>query len=155
VKVTTKVESEAVVRRLQAQRRAMGQDVKRLGKNAAEARVLPTARAAAPGTRIAATLFVRSTTRRVYLSTRARGQLRRVVGLLEFGGTVRTPIVPRKAQALHFGGRFASRVTTPRHYRARAFMRGAVHLRQGAFSAELEKELTRVMKSRIEYGRTF
>jgi hypothetical protein len=53
-------------------------------------------------------------------------QSNRAVGLLEFGGVVRTEIKPRKAQALYFGGRFAANVKTPRHYRGQHFLSRAV-----------------------------
>jgi hypothetical protein len=57
------------------------------------------------GVPVGPTLYVRSTQRTAYLASRMRGKANRAVGLLEFGGVVRTEIKPRKAQALYFGGR--------------------------------------------------
>jgi hypothetical protein len=78
------------------------------------------------GVPVGPTLYVRSTQRTAYLASRMRGKANRAVGLLEFGGVVRTEIKPRKAQALYFGGRFAANVKTPRHYRGQHFLSRAV-----------------------------
>jgi hypothetical protein len=96
---------------------------------AGEKVALPEARRLAPSKtgELASSLAVKSTARSASLTTSLRGKKGRRVGLLEFGGTVKTQILPRKAKALYFGGRFAARVTAPRTIRGRHFLTRAVH----------------------------
>lgn len=119
---------------------------------AAEMTVLPRARAFAPRRtgRLAASLVVRRSGSRAYLTTSLAGKAARRAGLLEFGGTVRTPIVPkrkrargnrRRPAALHFGGRFAARVTTPRRYRGRRYMTRGVEAGLPAFTDQMARSV--------------
>lgn len=155
--VSIRVEDDAVRRGLAEQRRAIGQDVKRFALSSATRNVVPAARRKAPGQRWDRYIEARSTTRGAYLtlSGSLRGERRSIVALLEFGGVVRGKIVPVKGRALKIGDRYVARVTTPRRYRPREFMQGAVRENIGPFSADLERELLRVMRSRIEYARNF
>ena len=115
---------------------------------AANRAVLPYARQIAPRRRgtLAASLIARRAGGGVVLTTSLRGMLGRVAGLLEFGGTVRKEIRPRRKRArtdhsrhaaLAFGGRFAANVKTPRHYRARRFLTRAAEARRDEFGQEL------------------
>lgn len=152
--VSYEVHDEAVQRGLREQRRMIGQDIKRVAFRAAWAKVVPTAKVLAPSV-VSRGIIARSTTRGATLSTSFRGMQRRIAGLLEYGGVVRTPILPVKGTALKFGGRYVANVKTPRKYRAGLKMTAAVHARAPAFQAQLDQEMTAIMKRRIQYARTF
>lgn len=120
--------------------------------DAAETTVLPKARAFAPRKtgKLAASLVVRRSGSRVYLTTGLNGKEARRVGLLEFGGTVRSEIRPKRKRsrrgrgrpaALAFGGRFVSRVTTPRRYRGRHFMTRGVEAGLPGFTRQAAKSV--------------
>jgi hypothetical protein len=105
---------------------------------AGETEALPAARIAASrykisGVPIDSTLVIRATSRGAYLTTRLRGMFARAVGLLEYGGTVSTPLVPKGGGSGHFpigGGEFRSTITGPRTYQPRLFLSGAVQSRR-------------------------
>ena len=151
-----RVDDREVLAGLRAQRRAIRQDIKRITLDAAKREVLPVARASAAPSRLRKTIIARSTTSGAYLGTSARGTDRATIGLLNFGGTVTTPIRPRRAKALRIGpGLFRASVTGPRRYRAKGFLERSVQMRLGQFSDHVERELTRVMQARLTYARTF
>ena len=115
---------------------------------AANRAVLPYAKQIAPHKRgrLAASLIARRAGGGVILTTSLGGKLGRMAGLLEYGGTVRKEIRPRRKRArssrarpaaLAFGGRFAANVKTPRHYRARRFLTRAAEARRDEFGQEL------------------
>lgn len=149
-----RVDDVAVRDALRRSRRDIYQDVKKVAQGIAEETVLPTTKRLAPSV-VRANLVVRSTTRGAYLSTNARGVKRKITGLLNFGGVVRTVIVPTNRKALYFGGRWVARVDGPRRYKAQSFMERSVDQNIGRFSDRLEEELARVIQSRVAYARTF
>jgi len=112
---------------------------------AGEREALPVVRVLAPMRtgRLRSSLVVRATTRNAFLTTNLRGKKGRYVGLQEFGGVVRTPIKPKKAKALHFGGRFAAKVTTPRKYRGHHFMELGIRRAQPRIQKAIVEEVTR------------
>jgi hypothetical protein len=121
--------------RVSAEFKEARRDINRRTKDgltrAGERVALPAARRNAGGLRVAgrsvaASLTVRSTSRTAYLSSSMRGKLNRAVGLLEHGGTVRTPLLPRTAKAIltPWGPRAA--VRGPRTYSGKHFMSDAV-----------------------------
>lgn len=154
--IAIQVDDSAVLAGLRAQRRAISQDVKRTTLSAAEATVVPSARALTAPTRAKRSIIARSTTRGAYLTTNLRGSEKATVGLLNFGGTVTTPIRPKRGRALKFGPNlFAAVITTPRRYRGKDFLGRAVEANVGRFSEHVERELTQLMQSRITYAATF
>lgn len=152
--ITVKVDDAAVLAGLRAQRRAINQDVRKTTLVAAEKTVLPTTKRLAPSI-IRGPLIARSTTKGAYLTTSARGRWRKVTGLLNFGGTVKAPIVPVNAKALKIGDRYVSRVSGPRTYRAKKFMQRSVEINLGRFTESVEDQMTRLFQSRISYARAF
>ena len=109
---------------------------------AAERTVLPDARRRAAGLRVegqpvAAALIVRRARKAPYLTSRLRGRRARAVGLLEFGGTVRKVLAPKRAKALTINGDFVAVVRTPRVYQAREFMGDAARARLHEFGEEV------------------
>ncbi len=151
-----RIDDEAVLAGLRKQRREINQDVKKVTLDAAKAQVLPLARLRAVPSAAKPTIIAKSTTRGAYLTTTARGTLRRVIGLQEYGGTVATVILPKSAQALTVGpGIIRARVDSPRTYRAKRFLRGSVDARFGAFTRHVERRITELMQSRITFARTF
>lgn len=152
--ITVRVDDAAVMAGLRSQRRAINQDVKRTTLVAGQKTVLPTTKRLAPSI-IRGPLIVRSTTKGAYLTTSARGRWRRVTGLLNFGGTVTGPIIPKNGGAIPVYGRFFARVNGPRTYRAQEFMQRSVQINLGRFSESVEEQMTRLFQSRISYARAF
>lgn len=151
-----RVDDAAVVAGLRSQRREIRQDVKRLSLTAANETVLPTARSLAAPSRLRRSIIAKSTTNGARLSTSARGMDRRVIGLLNFGGTVTTLIRPKDAKALYLGGGiFRASVAGPRHYRPKRFLERSVEANLTRFCSKMEHDLAKVMQSRLAYGRAF
>ncbi len=137
--------------------RSFNKDVRRLVRDieadVARHVVLPHAKTIAPSV-VRASLATGATMRGAWLGTTARGQKRAIVGLLNWGGTVRTPIIPKKRMAVRFpvGSRyiFASRIDTPRHYKGQHFMEKAVDRALPEFTRRLERDLTRELQRRLD-----
>lgn len=148
--VNVKVDDRAVLAGLRAQRRGIRMDIKEIMLDAAEIQVVPVVKAFAVPTRMKRTWVARSNTNGAWITTVLRGKGRRIIGLLNFGGTVRTTIRPKNVKALHFGnGEFAASVSTPRHYKGKRFVEKAVNLQLRAFSAHVEREMTKRLAERI------
>lgn len=125
-------------------RKTLNADTRRVLGTVARDIALPAAKRGTPkrsGT-LAASLIAKSTTRNAYLSTSlTRKQGSRRLGLLEFGGTRRDIITPKRAKAIRLpSGDFTARVggspgtarrllglgAKGRRYRAQGFMYRAV-----------------------------
>lgn len=95
-------------------------------KDAGEQAILPKARR---GTEVhspvAGTQIVVKTTASDGYLTAATKKGGRIVGLLNFGGTVRGPIRPKKKQAVAFGGVVVAQVKTARRYTGEHFLEQA------------------------------
>lgn len=110
---------------------------------AGEETVLPRAKTLAGNLRVnrrsvAGSLIVRATARSAYLGSQLRGQNNRTVGLQNYGGTVTTPILPKRGkQAILVNGSPRARVTTPRHYTGRRFLNRAVEERIDEYGTAL------------------
>jgi hypothetical protein len=112
-------------------RRRIARELADVEAQAAERTVLPTAKRAAnrykvDGEPIGSHLVVRRRARGPELTTNFRGIRARAAGLLERGGTVKTPILPKKAKALNINGSPRAAVRSARHYRARLFLQDSV-----------------------------
>jgi hypothetical protein len=149
VQVTAQIHSEKASFQFKEARREINRRMRDALKEAGEEVALPAARVGASrfsvgGTPVAGTLVVRSTSRGAYITTRLRGRLARAVGLLEYGGTVRTPLTPKDGGRGHFpvgGGEFRATVTGPRTYEPRLFMTGAVKTREGRIATSVRDRL--------------
>lgn len=147
---------ERTTREFREVRRQLATDLSDLEAGVAERTVLPEAQRRASGLRVegqpvAASLVVRKRRSAPYMTTRLRGKRGRAVGLLEYGGTVRTVIRPRTKQALTINGELRSVVRAARHYRGREFMSGAVDERLGQFGREVREEIVdRFFRPRFE-----
>lgn len=127
-------------------RRDLSRELTELERDVGERVVLPWVRLKAghlkvDGRSVADTLAVRRRRSAPYITTTMRGLRGRAVGLQEFGGTVRTPIRPRRAKALAINGNVRAVVTTARHYRAARFMQDGVAASQHAFGSEVRDEI--------------
>lgn len=122
-------------------------------KRAGERAILPRARAAAGGrTPVdSGQIIVKTTSSHGYLTCRSV-KAGRVVGLLNFGGTVRAPIIPRGRRlksgrgkkAIAFGGIVVSQVNTARRFRGSHFLERA---RDAGFPMYEQVLLTEVMRA--------
>jgi hypothetical protein len=92
-------------------------------KEAGQREMLPPVKRRAPAV-IAHSLTTKATSTRGYVTTLGSRKADRITGLLNFGGTVKAPIKPKKKQALMIGktGEFRAVVTKPRHYRGKHFI---------------------------------
>lgn len=161
--VKVQVDDRAVRDALRATRRNIRQDVKRTFDDAARRHTLPAARRLAPGF-AAASMTTRGTTNGAWLGTAARGKARAVVAVANFGGTIRTPIIPKRGKALAFQGRgrfgrrgtggtvFAARVDTPRKIRGLHWMEKAVDRTVRPFARQVEADLAAIIQARIDSG---
>lgn len=103
-------------------------------KRAGERAILPRARSATAGASPVAggQVVVKTTSSHGYLTCRTV-KAGRIVGLLNFGGTVAGPIIPRGRRlksgrgkkAIAFGGVVVSQVNTARRYRGKHFLEQA------------------------------
>lgn len=154
ISITFTIDSDDVREGLRAQRRAIGQDVKRTTGDAARKVTLPVAKQDAP-TVIRQTLTARSGTGGAWLTTTARGKRRAIVAVTNWGGTIKTEILPRRRKALKFGGRYAARVTAPRTVKGTRYMENAVKKTLPRYVDQVERDLERIMRSRIIAAGTF
>lgn len=137
---------------MRAARRDLNQDVKQVMGEVGEDILLPAARRAVPARtgELRRSLIFRATTRGGYVTTRlTRRQGSRRFGLLEFGGTRRDVIQPRKARAIRFGGRYTARVTTPRVYPQTLHVSRARDAAQPRIILRLEERLTAVLQAHV------
>jgi hypothetical protein len=115
------------------------------------ARVLPTARRLAPSI-VSQHLIVRRSTARVRLTTNARGMNRRILGYLNFGGTIRTTLKPtgrRKAIRMP-DGRFVAQIRTPRSFQGLHFMEQARDQHVRELRRRYRRELPAIIQKRLD-----
>jgi hypothetical protein len=144
------VEDAAVLAALREARKEIAQDVKRELLEIAQRVVVPAAKQRVPG-HWGPRVTARSTTTNAYLTTSLRGMQARAFGLLEHGGTVRTPIRPRRRQALAIApGIVRAAVTAPRHYVARQWLQKAVESQRQRIEDELAERVTNILQRRID-----
>lgn len=143
-----RVKDEQVRQSLEQARKRLRSELGRVLAAAAEKTVLPEARRRAPRAHgISASLVVRARAAGAYLTTTKRGKIGRLAGLLEFGGTARTHILPtrqrrrrkgrRPAVMTPAGPRYA--VRSPRTYRPKLYLTTAVSERFDAFTDEVHE----------------
>jgi hypothetical protein len=120
------VDDEQVVKALRGAARDVEQRTKEIGERAAKRTVLRRARSLSP--RFArSSMAIRRSGGRVALTTTARGRERAIVGIANFGGTIRAPIEPKAAKALMLrGGGFTARVSGPRQIKGLHWMERSV-----------------------------
>jgi len=120
-------------------------------KVAGERVALPAARRNAPrrSGELASSLVVKASSNHATLTTNLRGKKGRRVGLLNYGGTVKAPILPRKKKALYFGGHFYASVTAPRVIKGTHFLNRAIDDNRAMIDQAIEAE---VMKSFQGFG---
>lgn len=95
-------------------------------KHAGERTILPKARRGMTGKTpvVASQLIVKALASDGYLTVRTTKEGRKV-GLLNFGGEVKAPIVPTDKKAIAFGGIVVSQVNKARRYRGAHFLEKA------------------------------
>lgn len=113
-------------------------------KEAGERAVLPDARRLAPSF-VSPTLYVRARSSVAIITTRLRGKLARVAGLLHWGGTVRSAITPGTKRALFWPGAQhpVAVVTGPRTYRPKLYLSRAVEQNRSRINRIVLEEMTK------------
>lgn len=142
IRIDVKVDADQATDAFKRARRDMSRRARSGMKRAGEQTILPLARSAVaqktpvqPGK-----LVVKTTTTFAYM-TATNVKEGRKIGLLNYGGTVRPPIEPRKRKALAFNGVVVSRVNTVRRYRAQHFLEDARDRKLDEFGQALLPEL--------------
>lgn len=132
--IRIEVDDEQVLKALRGARKEMRRKVRDIQELQAKRIVLPKARALSPSF-ARRTMMIRSNSRGVFLATSARGKKRAIVGVANFGGTIKAPIAPKGAQALQFvDGGFAASVTGPRTIKGLHWMEEAVESTRDRFA---------------------
>jgi hypothetical protein len=117
VRVQVKVDATKATEEFQRARRDVDKRLRIGLRTAGEKVALPEARRRAPVKtgRLRSSLTVKSRARDAVLTTSLTGKRARYVGLLEYGGTVRTTIEPKRKQAVVVNGQPVARVTESAH----------------------------------------
>ena len=150
MKITVRVRSREALAALRESRRAVRGDMAAIIARHGRHKVLPAARRLSPSI-VRDSLTIRPTRSGARLTTTARGVRRRTLGYLNFGGTIRKEIRPRKAKALRMkDGRFVARVKRPRTFAGLHFMEEARDRHLAALRRELQRELPRIVQRRID-----
>lgn len=147
VRIQVRVDTAKTIEDIRAVRHELDPLIRKGLKLAGERIVLPAAKVLAGRlnvtdkdgnkTSVASTLEVRARARDAVIASSLTGKMNRAVGLLEFGGTVSTPIYPKVKEALVVNGQPVASVTTPRHYEGHGFLTGAVDSKLDDFADEL------------------
>lgn len=146
MRIVVKVDADKASREFKEARREINQRLKDALLEAGEQIALPRAKRSAAGLRvegipIASTLVVRARRSSAYITSTLRGKKARAVGYLEYGGTIRTVIRPKKAKALMtpFGPRAV--VRAPRHHRGTYPITRAVKGREPLIAAAVLEDV--------------
>lgn len=159
MKITIRVRSDRARRALKESRRALRSDILDIAEEHGRTKVLPTARRLAPGI-VASNLIVRRTAARVRLTTNARGMQRRILGYLNFGGTIGTQIKPKGGRTARSSGRpgalrlpdgrFVARIRTPRAFAGMHFMEQARDRHVQELRRRYQRDLPGIIQRRIK-----
>lgn len=127
VAISVRIDADRATDEFRQARREFNTRLRAALVKAGERAVLPSARRLAPRF-ISSSLYVRARSSTAIITTRLRGKLGRVAGLLHWGGTIRTPIGPKGKQALWWPGADhpVAVVRAPRRIRGRYYLTRAV-----------------------------
>lgn len=146
--VKVKIDADKAQAEFREARREFNARLKDALRIAGEKVVLPVAKQRAAGlsvegTPIASTLVVRSRSNHAILQSTLRGKKNRAAGLLEFGGTVKTPIRPKNAGAIFFPGAAhpVAVVEGARTVKGRLYLVGAVNATERRIDDAIRDEM--------------
>jgi hypothetical protein len=148
LKVTAHIDAVKTSDQFVQARRDINLRLKEGLKAAGEEVALPKARLLAGNLKVAgvptaSSLVVKARARDAVLTTNMRGKLARAVGLQEMGGTVKTPILPRRKKAVVVNGQPVAKVTTPRHYEGRRFLMLSVETQREQIDSAILRHVMR------------
>lgn len=126
IRIDAKIDADQATDAFKHARRDMYRRARSGTKKAGEQTILPKAKRGMSGKTPVSTqqLVVKTTGTTGYLTVQNQKKSR-IVGLLNFGGTVEGPIEPRNRKAISFGGVVVSQVNTARRYRGAHFLEQA------------------------------
>ncbi len=146
------VDASAVNRGLKETRRDLNKWVKTRLTDAAERHTLPLAKHLAPSI-VRDSVTVKADTRSAFLTTTARGDMRAVFALTEFGGTIRTVIRPVNAKALRLSnGRFVAKVVKPRVIKGKGYNQKAAAQTAQRVADTVAQGLSRDIQRELDSG---
>lgn len=141
--VAVKVDEDRASAGFKEARRDINSQLRQALRAAAEKDALPATRKVA-WSFIRPLLIAKATTRLAYVTTKGARQIGRAAGLLEFGGTVRTLLIPKKAKAITVGpDLIRSRVEGPRTYKPTLRLTKAVDARIQQIEQTMLEEVIR------------
>ena len=145
------IDDHQVLAGLRESKRAMNQEVKRSLARGAQTHVLPVARSVSPRF-LRDAVAIKATPTQVYLTVSGAktGRLVRAGAVLEYGGTIKTPIRPRHGKALKIGDRYVSLVSRPRVIAGKHFLQGAADRGRPALARALEVDVERAIQHHID-----
>ena len=149
MKITVRVRSREAQAAFKAARKEIRRDVADICEDHGRRRVLPKAKQLAPR-KAAGFLIIHRSATRVRLKTNASGMNKRMVGYMNFGGAITTPITPKKKKALRLrDGTFVMSVTKPRRSPGLHFMEKAIQGELPALRRKMRRELPKRIQARI------
>lgn len=126
IRIDAKIDADQATDAFKAARRDIYRRQRSGTKRAGEQTILPRGRREMAGhTPVGVSQLVVKTTSTTGFLTVANKKQGRIVGLLNFGGTVKAPLVPKRKKAIAFGNVVVAEVDTPRHYRGLHFLEKA------------------------------
>lgn len=112
-------------------------------------RVLPRIKAIAPGV-VSPALTAKANRRGAFITTRGPREKDRITGLLNWGGTVRSYIKPKRKKALRIGPNIVrSAVYTKRRYRGKKFIERGLDSSKAGIEDQMRTEVTRAIQEAI------
>lgn len=151
--VSIRVDDDETVRALRDIRRDINRTAIRATERAGRKAVLPLAIFLAPAF-ARSQMTIKADTRRVRLQVKTRSRKKRAIfAVANFGGTIRAPIVPRKAKALRLAnGDYTMRVTGPRRIRGKHWMERAVAKGRRRFLSIVSREIETAITKQLQGG---
>lgn len=139
LRIAVKIDHERTSAEFKQIRRNVRETAGDAAMAAANRVALPDAKRHAPGF-IRSTLIAKRRGASAVLTTALPGKKARVVGLLEWGGTVRTRILPRNGQAILTPQGPRAAVNAPRDYKGKHFLYGSIVRRRREIDAAILEE---------------
>lgn len=153
-RITYRASTDEARARTKALRKNIGKDARKIMRASAQRRIVPRVERRAPSP-AKGTIVARGTVSSVYVTTKARGHRRRIIGLLEYGGTVRAWIRPGPGKkAVAFRGRdgqmvFVAAVKGPRTYKPKHFIKRGVEAGRVGVLRDVRRQMPKAIKHHL------
>lgn len=150
--VRIKVDASDHKTALRNARRQVGRKTKAILQDEGEQHVLPTARRKVDDhvpSKVAAQVVVRASSSSASLTAKRAGPLADILGLAEFGGTVRVKLSPKSAAAMRTPWGPRAVVAGPRTYKPRGGMRMGVQVTLGRYEDAVADRMSDILTGEL------